>query len=90
MKTPVLTNLLEEVVRLEKRSDLLDFLLGYYKIEEKNFVIPEKWKSNIRADKLPAKNPRNFVLKKIIESLTQEEMDDAGLDWYNIEDQYNL
>lgn len=67
---------MEEVKELEKRPELLDSILNYYNTETKTFDIPKNWKSkNVRRNKLPADNPRDYVFNKIEEVLSFEEMD---------------
>lgn len=77
METNNLDSFIEEVRELKKRSELLDSLLNYYNAETKTFDIPKEWKSNnIRRDKLPADNPRDFVFDKIEEVLSFNEMEE--------------
>ena len=56
-ETKKLNKFLDDIETLQKRSKLLEIILGYYNPETLTFEISKKWGNNIRPDKLPAETP---------------------------------
>jgi hypothetical protein len=73
-----LNKVLTDIETLQKRSELLDFMLQYYDHLTGTFdEVPAQWKNNnIRADKLPATNPRLHLKNMVEKNLDSEEVFD--------------
>ena len=69
-------NFFQEVSILKQRSKLLDILLSHYNHVEGKFEdVPAEWKDRrVRADKLPAANPREFLKSQVEKHLDPEEI----------------
>lgn len=76
-----ITDLLDEVKRLQDRSELLGEILNYYDPIKDVFDVPEKWKNSnsrlIKKERQPhLETPRTLLRYKMGKLLTEEEKDD--------------
>lgn len=75
-----LDKVLEDIDRLKRRSELLEFILSKYNTHLKEFDFPKEWPNKrILPEHIPAENPRAHLEQKIREALTYDEQMSLGL-----------